>query len=175
MLRNREKSILLLGGIAAAVILLLSFVVVPGASRVKILTRQFAQAESDLAELRKMRPELEQADREVRQTTGRVTGAANSGESTLARLTASLQELGFPQSAFSLKSGGVKDGEFLREETFDLKIENLTYLEAVKIVTRFETGTLPIAVRSVQMKSRYDDGRYLDAVYRIGFLLPLAR
>lgn len=175
MLRNREKSILLLGGIAAAAILLISFVVVPGASRVKTLSRQFAQAESDLAELRKMRPELEQADREVRQTTGRVTVAANAGESTLARLTASLQELGFPQSAFSLKSGGVKDGEFLREETFDLKIENLTYLEAVKIVTRFETGTLPIAVRSVQMKSRYDDGRYLDAVYRIGFLLPLAR
>lgn len=175
MLLDREKTILLLGGIAAAVILLLSFVVIPGAARVKSLSRQFSQAENELAELRKMRPELEQTDREVRQIAGRVTGAANSAESPLARLTASLREPGFPQSAFSLKSGGVKDGEFLREEAFDLKIENLTYLEAVKIVTRLETGPLPVAIRSVQMKSRYDDGRYIDATFRIGFLLPPAR
>jgi len=175
VLRDREKFILLLGGIAAAVILLLSFVVVPGVARVRTLSRQLTQAESDLAELRKMRPELEQADREVRISSGRVTGSANAADSPHARLTAALLEAGFPQSSFSLKSGGVKDGEFFREEAFDFKIENLTYLEAIKIVTRFETGPLPIAIRSVQMKSRYDDGRYIDATFRIGFLLPLTR
>ena len=89
-----------------------------------------------------MRPELEQTDREVRHIAGRVTGAANAAEFPV-RLTASPPGGRLPQSAFSLKSGGVKDGEFLREEIFDLKIENLTYLEAVKIVTRFETGPRP--------------------------------
>ena len=175
MLRSREKVFVFLGGAAAALILLFTFVVVPGVAKVRSLSRAYSQAGKDLADLRNMRPELERIDREVRQKSGRVTAAANDSESPLARLTASLQEAGFPQSAFSLKSGGVKDGEFQREETFDLKIENLTYLEALRLVTRLENGPLPVVIRSAQLKSRYDDSKYLDTTFRIGFLHPLSR
>lgn len=172
MLREREKFILVAGGIAAAIILLLTFVVVPEAARVRSLSRQYEAARNDLAELRKVRPELERADREVRQKTSRVSSAANAQESPLARLTAALQDAGFPQSAVSLKSAGAKDGEFFREEAFDLKIENVTYLEAAKLVTRLENGPLPVVIRSAQLKSRYDDAKYLDATFRIALLLP---
>jgi hypothetical protein len=175
VLRSRERTILFLGGIAAAVILLLSFVVIPDAAKVRSLSRQFSLAEKDLVDLRKMRPELERADRDVRQKSVRVTAAANEKESPPARLTAALQEAGFPQSAFSLKSTGGKDGESFREESFDFKIENLTYLEAVRLISRLENGPLPVVLRSAQMKSRYDDSKYLDATFRIGFLLPLNR
>lgn len=175
MLRSRERAILLLGGIAAVLILLLTFVVFPDAAKVRSLSRQLSMAEKDLAELRKMRPELERADREARQMSARVTAAANAKEPPLTRLTAGLQEAGFPQSAFSLKSTGGKDGEFFREESFDLKIENLTYLEAARLISRLETGQLPAVIRSVQMKSRYDDSKYLDATFRLGFLLPMSR
>lgn len=175
MLRSREKKMLLLGGCAAALILMLSFVVLPDAAKVRSLSRQFSLAEKDLADLRKMRPELERADREVRKKSGLATAAANATEPPLARLTAALQEAGFPQTAFSLKSSGGKDGESFREEAFDLRIENLTYLEAVKLTHRLENGTLPVVIRSAQLKSRYDDSKYLDATFRIGFLLPLNR
>ncbi|MBI5577322.1 MAG: hypothetical protein HY896_13300 [Deltaproteobacteria bacterium] len=175
MLRDREKAVLFFGGIAAALILLASFVVIPGGAKIKSLSRQYAQAGKDLAELRQIRPELERADREVRQKTGRIAGAANAAESPLARLTSTLGEAGFPSSAFSLKSGGVKDGEFQREESFDLKIENLTYLEAVRLAVRLENGPLPVVIRSAQMKSRYDDPKYVDGTFRIGYLLPPAK
>ncbi|MEK6779020.1 MAG: hypothetical protein AABY80_05055 [Candidatus Deferrimicrobiota bacterium] len=175
MLRSREKVFVYMGGAAVALILLFTFVVVPGVAKVRSLSRAYSQAGKDLADLRNMRPELERIDREVRQKSGRVTAASNASESPLARLTASLQEAGFPQAAFSLKSGGVKDGEFQREETFDLKIENLTYLEALRLVTRLENGPLPVVIRSAQLKSRYDDSKYLDTTFRIGFLHPLSR
>lgn len=175
MLRDREKKILFLGGIAAALILLVSFVVIPGTAKIKTLSRQYSQAGKELAELRQMRPELERADREVRQKTGRIAGAANSAESPLSRLTSALTEAGFPPASFSLKSGGVKDGEFQREESFDLKIENITYLEAVRLAVRLENGPLPVVIRSAQLKSRYDDAKYLDGTFRIGYLLPLTR
>jgi len=102
--RSREKTVLLLGGGAAALILLLTLVVIPDAARVRSLSRQISLAEKDLADLRKMRPELERADREVRQMSTRATAAANAKESPLARLTSELQEAGFPQSAFSLRA-----------------------------------------------------------------------
>lgn len=175
MFRSREKIVLALGAAAAALILLLSFVVIPGISRVRSLSRAAVAAEKDLSELRRMRPELMSLDREVRRKMAVVTAAANSTESPLTRLTAEIQQVGFPQSAFSLKSAGPRNGEYVSEEAFDLKVENLTYLEAIRLLNRLEDGPLPLVVRSVNLKSRYDDSKYLDATLRIGFLLPLNR
>ncbi len=175
MLRSREKVVLALGAVAAALILLLSFVVIPGVSRVRSLSRAASVAEKDLADLRKMHPELTRLDREVRRKLNQVSAAANSSQSPLARLTASIQEAGFPQSAFSLKSAGSRTGEYVGEEAFDLKMENLTYLEAIQLLNRLEKGVLPVVVRSANLKSRYDDSKYLDATLRIGFLLPAKR
>ncbi|OYV98994.1 MAG: hypothetical protein B7Z62_02305 [Deltaproteobacteria bacterium 37-65-8] len=61
---------------------------------------------------------------------------------------------------------GARDGELFREESFDVRIENLTYLEAVKTLQRLSGGSLPVAIRSAVLKSRYDDPRF-----RGGFLL----
>ncbi|HZD54635.1 MAG TPA: hypothetical protein VE080_00135 [Candidatus Aquicultoraceae bacterium] len=175
MLRSREKVVLALGAAAAAAILLLTFVIIPGISRMRSLSRSAERAEQDLASLRSMRPELMRLDRDVRRMTTKVSAAANSPESPLARLTAEIQQAGLPQSAFSLKSAGPRGGEFAIEETFDLKVENITYLEAARLLSRMENGMLPVVVRSVNLKSRYDDNRYLDATLRIGFLRPAGR
>jgi len=175
VLRSREKVVLALGACAAVLILLLAFVVIPGISRIRSLSRGSVVAEKDLAELRKMRPELTILDREVRRRLNQVNAAANSQQSPLARLTASIQEAGFPQSAFSLKSAGSRTGEYVGEESFDLKMQNLTYLEAVRLLTRLSNGPLPVVIRSANLKSRFDDSKYLDATIRIGFLLPATR
>jgi len=175
VLRSREKVVLAMGAAAAALILLFAFLVIPGISRVRSLARASEAAEKELAELRTMRPELTRLDREVRRKMGQIAATANSTASSLSRLTAAVQEAGFPQSAVSIKSGATKTGEFVNEEAFDLKVENITYLEAIQLLKRLEGGTLPLAVRTVNLKSRYDDSRYLDATLRIGFLAPAAR
>jgi len=72
--------------------------------------------------------------------------------------------------ALNIKSGGTRDGERFREESFDVRIENLTYLEAVKTLQRLSAGSLPVTIRSASLKSRYDDPRYLDVTLRVGFL-----
>lgn len=172
MLRSRERAFLVLGGAAAAVILLVFFAVVPGVSRVRTLSRASALAERELAELRGMRPELERLDREVRPRAARVAAVADASESVLSRLTATVQEAGFPQASVVLKSAGSRDGEYFAEDAFDLKIENVTYLEVVNLLSRLENGPLPVVVRTAQLKSRFDDGRYLDATFRLGFLKP---
>ena len=101
--------------------------------------------------------------------------SAHPQQSPLARLTAAIQEAAFPQSAFSLKSAGSRTGEYVGEESFDLKMQNLTYLEAVRLLTRLSNGPLPVVIRSANLKSRFDDSKYLDATIRIGFLLPATR
>ena len=172
MLRDREKRVLVIGGAAAAVLLLLVFLVIPGISRIKSQGRAVAVAEGDLAEVRKARPEIERIQRESGAKAGVVRAAVNVKDAPLSRITAALQETGIPQAALNIKSGGVRNGEQFREEAFDVRIENLTYLEAVKTLQRLSAGTLPVAVRSASLKSRYDDPRYLDVTLRVGYLTP---
>ena len=172
MLRDREKRVLVIGGVIAAVLLLLTFVVIPGISRIKSQARAAAAAESDLAEVRNARPEIERIQRETGAKAGIVRAAANVKDAPLSRITSALQEAGIPLSALNIKSGGARDGELFREEAFDVRIENLTYLEAVKTLQRLSAGTLPVAVRSASLKSRYDDARYLDVTLRVGYLTP---
>jgi len=172
VLRDREKRVLAIGGAAAALILALTFVVLPGISRLRSNARAAAAAEGDLAEVRRVRPELESAQRDGRQKAALVQSTANAKESPLSRLSSAIQEAGIPQAAFSVKSGGARDGEFFREESFDVRMENLTYLEAVKAIQRLSVGNLPAVVRSALLKSRYEDPRYLDVTLRVGFLSP---
>jgi hypothetical protein len=172
VLRDREKRVLVIGGAAAAALLLLIFVLIPGISRIKSQARAVAAAESDLAEVRKARPEIERIQRETGAKAGIVRGAVNVKDAPLSRITSALQEGGIPQAALNIKSGGARDGELFREEAFDVRIENLTYLEAVKTLQRLSGGTLPVAIRSATLKSRYDDARYLDVTLRVGFLTP---
>jgi hypothetical protein len=162
----------MIGGAMAAAILLLVFVVIPGISRIKSQSRAAAAAESDLAEVRKARPEIERILKETNAKAGIVRAAANVKDAPLSRITAALQEAGIPQAALNIKSGGARDGDLFREESFDVRIENLTYLEAVKTLHRLSAGSLPVAIRSASLKSRYDDPRYLDVTLRVGFLTP---
>jgi len=172
VLRDREKRVLVIGGAAAAFLLLLTFVLIPGFSRIKSQTTAAAAAESDLAEVRKARPEIERIQRETGVKAGIVRAAANVKDAPLTRITTALQEAGIPQAALNIKSGGARDGELFREESFDVRIENLTYLEAVKTLQRLSAGSLPVTIRSASLKSRYDDPRYLDVTLRVGFLTP---
>jgi hypothetical protein len=172
VLRDREKRVLVFGGAAAAALLLLTYVVIPGVSRITSQARAAAAAESDLVEVRKARPLIERIQRETATRAGIVRTAANVKDAPLTRITTALQEAGIPQSALNIKSGGARDGELFREEAFDVRIENLTYLEAVKTMQRLSAGTLPVVLRSASLKSRYDDARYLDVSLRVGFLTP---
>ena len=170
MFPDREKRVLVLGGAAAAALLVLTFLVLPGFSRMKSGARATAAAEADLAEVRGARPEIDRIQQETRQRIGVIQSSANSKESPVSRLSAVLQNAGIPQSAFSVKSGGVKDGEFLRDESFEVRLDNLTYLEAVRVIQQLSAPASPTVVRSTLLKSRYEDPRYLDVTLRVSFL-----
>lgn len=171
MLLNREQQVLATGGVAALIIILFSFLVIPDIDKIRAQGRARAQAERDLAELRAAIPKLQALSAAVLPRKALIRPSGSGQDSPLSRLTVRLQEAGFPQSAFSIKSGGIKDGEYVKEESFDIKIENRSYLELVQLLGKLEDGTLPVAIRSVNFKSRYENSSAIDAGIRIGYLL----
>ncbi len=172
MLRSREQQILAAGGAAAVLIFLISFLVLPDLDKIRVQTRARIQAEKDLAELRTSVPELKRLEAGVRTRKDLVRASGSGQDSPLSRLTTLLQGNGFPQSAFSIKSSGIKDGESFKEESFDIKIENRGYLELVQFIQKVEDGSMPVAIRSVNLKNRYENSSAIDAILRVGYLLP---
>jgi type II secretory pathway component PulM len=172
VLRDRERRLLAAGGAAALLILLLSFRILPDLDKIRSNGRAKAAAEKDLAELRTAVPQLRALEEEIRSRRDQVRAGGAAGESPLSKLTARLQEAGFPQSSFSIKSGGTREGEYFREESFDIRIESRSYLEIVNFLRRIEDGSMPVAIRSVGLKSRYENSSAIDAVLRIGYVLP---
>jgi type II secretory pathway component PulM len=172
LLQNREQRVLAVGGGAALLIFLFSFLVFPDIEKIRVQNRTRAQAEKDLAELRAALPGLRRLEDGIRIRRDLVRSSVTGQESPLSRLTARLQEAGFPQSAFSIKSGGTKDGEYFKEESFDIKIENRSFPELVQFLQKIEDGSMPVAIRSVNLKSRYENSSAIDAVLRVGYQLP---
>jgi hypothetical protein len=172
LLLEREKRILVLGGGAAAVLLVVAFLVIPAISRIRTLSRTTTMAERNLAEVRRSAPDLQRVRQATLERQGAVSAAANAKESPLARLTSILQGAGIPASVATIKSTGTRDGEAFREESFEVQIENLTYLEAVNALRKLSAKDLPVVVRSTVLKSRYDDPRYLNLTLRVGYLSP---
>lgn len=160
------------GGVAAACIVLFSFLVMPGIEKIRSNGRALRQAELDLSELRTSIPEIRNLEGGMASRKALIQAGGNAGDSPLSRLTALVQDSGLPQASFSIKSGGVKEGEFFKEESFDLKVENRSYLEMVRLIQRLEGAPVPLAVRSVNLKSRYENSSAIDAIIRIGYLLP---
>ena len=93
-------------------------------------------------------------------------------EDSVVLLTVAVQAAGIPQPSFSLASGGARDGERFREESFDLKIENRPYLDMLKVIAALSEGKYPVLVRSVTLKGRYEENANLDGVIRVGYLTP---
>ena len=172
MFLEREKLVLLIGGTAAALLLLITFVVSPAISRMQTISRTTTAAEKNLSEMRRYGPELQRVRQATLERQNAVGTSANSKESPLTQLTAMLQGAGIPAAAASIKSSGIRDGDIFREETFEIQVENVTYLEAVNALRKLSAKDLPVVVRAAVLKSRYDDHRYLDMTLRVGYLSP---
>jgi len=78
----------------AAALLFLTFVLIPGVSRIKSQARAVAAAEADLAEVRKARPEIERIQKEPARERDRPDRRQREGR-PLSRITSALRKRGF--------------------------------------------------------------------------------
>jgi type II secretory pathway component PulM len=156
-LEERDKKTLIIGGIAAAVILLYAFVIAPLSADLSRKRDLIPKKERDLAEIRVLKDQYLEMQRRLQQ----VQAAAAQRGPLLTEIENITRRANLSSKIVSLKpQAGVQAGTF-KESIVEIKLENITLYDIVNYVNLLEKATLRI--RKLYFKPRFDNPKLLNS------------
>lgn len=156
-LESRDKKTLIIGGMAAAIILLYVFVVLPLTADLSRKRELIPKKEQDLAEIRVLRGQY----LEMQQRLQQAQAAAAKRGPLLTDIENITKRVNLSSKIVSLKpQAGVQTEEF-KESIVEIKLDNVTLYDIVNYVYQLEQDGLRI--KKLNFKPRYDNPKVLSA------------
>jgi type II secretory pathway component PulM len=156
-LEPRDKKTLIIGGIAAAVILLYAFVWSPLSSDLSRKRELIPKKERDLKEMRVLKGQY----LEIRQRLQQAQAVAAKRGPLLTEIENITRRANLSNKMVSLKpQAGVRTDTF-KESIVEIKLDNITLYDIVNYVHMLEKETLRI--RKLNFKPRYDNPKLLNS------------
>jgi general secretion pathway protein M len=163
---QREKVVLLAGGVIVAGLLLYSLIQLPFSymERMETLDRLILQKEDDLKQLTALKTQYQKLHERIGRIETRIA-QDRQGFSLLSYLeevaTASKirSNIAYMRPQTMPQSGGY------REMAVEVKVENAPLGQIVRLLTALEQSPHVLKVRRLHLKTRFADPNYLDAVF----------
>jgi type II secretory pathway component PulM len=156
-LEQRDKKTLIIGGIAAAIILLYVFVVSPLTSDLTRKRELLPKKERDLVEMRVLKDQYLEMQQRLQQAQAT---AAKRGP-LLTEIENITRRANLSSKMVSLKpQAGVQTEEF-KESIVEIKLDNVTLYDIVNYVYQLEQDGLRI--KKLNFKPRYDNPKLLNS------------
>ncbi len=156
-LEGRDKKVLIIGGIAAAAILLYALVLSPLYSDLSRKRDMIPKKEKDLAEMRVLKDQYLDMQRQLQQ----VQAAAQRRGPLLTEIENITKRTNLSGKIVSLKpQAGIQAGDF-KESIVEVKLENITLYDVVNFVNQLEKATLRI--RKLYFKPRFDNPKLINS------------
>lgn len=163
-LSQRERMILLVGG---GVLLLLGVWGLAQAAdwygmRMRAMERQIRDKEAAQASLARIQQDYNDLQSQLKEIEARI--AKDKGSFSLLSFLESLAgNLGMRSSIAYMRPQPPTEVEGFRELGVEIKIQNITLEQAVRLLSSLEEAPHLIRVKQLQMRTRFADPRYLDA------------
>jgi len=156
-LEERDKKVLIFGGIAAAVILVYALILGPLYSDLSRKRDLIPKKERDLAEMRVLKGQY----LEMQQRLQQAQAAAAKRGPLLTEIENITKRANLTGKVVSLKpQAGVQSATF-KESVVEIKLENITLYDVVNYVNLLEKETLRI--RKLYFKPRFDNPKLLNS------------
>ena len=156
-LGERDKKVLLWGGIAAAVILLYAFVIAPLYADIARKRDAIPKKERELAEMRQLKDQYLEMQQRLQQLQAE---AAKRGP-LLTEIENITKQTNLSSKIVSLKpQTGVQAANF-KESIVEVRLDNITLYDIVNYVNQLEKATFRI--RKLYFKPRFDNPKMLNA------------
>ncbi len=156
-LSERDKNVLIYGGIAAALILLYALVVAPLYADFARKRDAIPKKERDLAEMRTMKEQYV----EMRQRLQQLQAEAARRGPLLTEIENITKRTNLTGKIVSLKpQAGVQAANF-KENIVEVRLDNITLYDIINYVNQLEKATFRI--RKLYFKPRFDNPKLLNA------------
>lgn len=156
-LESRDKKVLIIGGVAAALILLFVFVISPLTSDLSRKRDAMPKKERDLAEMRALKDEYVEIQRRLKEAQA----TAVSRGPLLTEIENVTRRANLSGKIVSLKpQAGVQTDSF-KESIVEIRLENITLYDIINYVFMLEKDALRI--RKLYFKPRFDNPKLLNS------------
>lgn len=165
-LTTREKYIAI---IAAAVIALLAFfqlLVSPSINRTKTLERVIAEKNQTLADITTKSHEHKTLNAEVNQLRQKLTSNANN-ENMLSTVEKIQLKCGLKQNIVSMKPSASNIKDIYNESSVEISMQKITLDKLVMFLTRLESASPVISVRSLEIKHTPQNSALLNITIKL--------
>ncbi len=156
-LEERDKKVLIIGSIAAAVILLFTLVILPLYADLSRKRDAIPKKERDLAEMRQLKDQY----LEMQQRLQQLQATAAKRGPLLTEIENITKKTNLSSKIVSLKpQAGVQAANF-KESIVEVRLDNIALYDVVNYVNQLEKATLRI--RKLYFKPRFDNPKLLNA------------
>ena len=156
-LESKDKRTLILGGIAAAIILVYVFVVSPLVSDLSRKRELIPKKERDLVEMRQLKEQYI----EIQQRLQQAQAAASKRGPLLTEIENLSKRANLGSKMVSLKPQAGVQTEGFKESIVEIKLDNILLYDIVNYVFLLERDGLRI--KKMQFKPRYDNPKLLNS------------
>lgn len=156
-IEERDKKVLLYGGIAVALILLYALVLAPITADISRKRDLIPKKEKDLAEMKAMQAQYLDLQNKLKELQAL---AARRGP-LLTDIENFTKQANLSSKIVSLKPQTGVQAEGFKETVVEVRLESITLYDMVNYIYLLEKNTLRI--RKLQFKPRYEDQKLLNA------------
>lgn len=160
-LESRDKKVLIIGGAAAALILLYALVVSPLTADLSRKRGLIPKKERDVAEMRALSDQYKELQQRLQQAQAT---AAKRGP-LLTEIENITKRANLSGKIVSLKPQAGAQSEAYKESLVEIRLENITLYDIVNYVFLLEKATLRI--KKLYFKPRYDNPKLLNSTILI--------
>jgi type II secretory pathway component PulM len=167
-IEKKEKRILIIGGIIAAMLLSYEFIISPILERVNKHEAMIGKKEKELSEIKGLKEEYFSLRQKLKEIDAK---ARSKSGSALTELENIALRANIRKSISSMKPQiSPSSSEGYKETTIEIKIENVTLYELVSYLNIVENSSLPMRIKKLNIKIRYENPKRLDSTVVISSL-----
>ncbi|MEK6680555.1 MAG: type II secretion system protein GspM [Nitrospirota bacterium] len=160
-IEKKEKRILIIGGIIAALLLSYEFLLSPFLERINRHEAMIGKKEKELSEIKTMKEEYLLLREKMKEVDAKARAKSGSALSELENIAL---RSNIRKNISSMKpqiSSAAPEGH--RETTIEIRIENITLYELVNYLNMAEGSAHPMRIKKLNIKTRYDNPKKLDS------------
>jgi len=164
-LNEREKLVLAWGAVALLLLILVFGIILPYNAAMANLDSRIAQRQQQLEQVKVLQSEFQNLKKDLAQRERKLARSGNA--SAFSSIESIVNQLGFRDKLVSMRPQPAGEREGMQVETVAARIERINLEQLLRLLQSFESARVLLNVKSMQVRSRFDDAAQLNVELQI--------